>query len=606
VQGSDGWIAFRFEHDGASEAAAALGLSKKVPRNELLNIKHTGLPKEFSAWAQEKILDHGHAVEALARPIVEEIIGEDLYPVTCSDGRLSASCDGLTLDDCIAFEHKQWAAELAASVERKELPKEHAPQCQQVLMVTGAEKLIFVVSDGTRDKLVYMWVYPDPAWFDRIRAGWKQFNIDLADYEPPEVLPAVVAAPTLDLPAVSVRVDGQIALISNLDVFGVALKGFISRIPAEPTTDQEFADCKDACKKLQTAQDALDAAEANAMGQIASFDEMKRTKTLLWDLTRTTRLALEKLVTAREASIKAAKVQDGKDKLAEHIAALNTRLGKPYMPPIVADWAAAIKSLRTMTSLQNAVDTLIATKKIEASAAADRIEANLNSLRELAANHTFLFSDTPAIIGKANDDLISLIKSRIADHAAAEAKRIEAETARIREEERIKAEAKAKADAEAKAKAEAEAAAKVQAEQDVALKAENDRIASLSFKTADISPQSSGAPREGMEPGRAPEAYPFPAAALKLDAVLQTVAPAAVREALSVAHSPLSAPTLSLGKIGTRLGFSLTADFLRSIGFEPAGRERAAVLYHESDWQAICTALLNHIDHARSHLQQAA
>jgi len=594
VQGSDGWIAFRFEHDGASEAAAALGLSKKVPRNELLNIKHTGLPKEFSAWAQEKILDHGHAVEALARPIVEEIIGEDLYPVTCSDGRLSASCDGLTLDDCIAFEHKQWAAELAASVERKELPKEHAPQCQQVLMVTGAEKLIFVVSDGTRDKLVYMWVYPDPAWFDRIRAGWKQFNIDLADYEPPEVLPAVVAAPTLDLPAVSVRVDGQIALISNLDVFGVALKGFISRIPAEPTTDQEFADCKDACKKLQTAQDALDAAEANAMGQIASFDEMKRTKTLLWDLTRTTRLALEKLVTAREASIKAAKVQDGKDKLAEHIAALNTRLGKPYMPPIVADWAAAIKSLRTMTSLQNAVDTLIATKKIEASAAADRIEMNLNSLRELAADHAFLFADTPAIVGKANDDLVALIKSRIADHAAAEAKRIEAETARIREEERIKAEAKAKADADAKAKEESAAAAKLQAEQDAITKVERDAapnpgkemLEAIGVKVVDVTPQGSGAPRAGMEPGRAPEACSFPSRA----------APA----------STPSAPTLTLGKIGARLGFSLTADFLRSIGFEPAGRERAAVLYHEQDWQAICTALLNHIDHARSHLQQAA
>ena len=290
----------------------------------------------------------------------------------------------------------------------------------------------------------------------------------------------------------------------------------------------------------------------------------------------------------------AAKVQDGKDKLAEHIAALNTRLGKPYMPPIVADLAAAIKSLRTMTSLQNAVDTLLATKKIEASAAADRIEANLNSLKELAADHKFLFSDTAVIIGKANDDLVSLIKSRIADHAAAEAKRIEAETARIREEERIKAEAKAKADADAKAKEEAAAAAKLQAEQDATAKAERDAapnpgkemLEAIGVKVVDVTPQGSGAPRAGMEPGRAPEAYSFPSRA----------APA----------STPSAPTLTLGKIGTRLGFSLTADFLRSIGFEPAERARAAVLYHESDWQAICTALLNHVDHARSHLQQAA
>jgi len=215
IQGSDAWCAFRLDHDGASEAAAMLGLSKKVQRNELLCVKHTGLPREFSDWVQENILDRGHAVEALARPIVEEIIGEDLFPVTCSDGRISASCDGLTLRKRIAFEHKQHAAELAASVGREELPEEHAPQCQQVLMVTGAERLIFVVSDGTIDNLVYMWVYPDQVWFDRIRAGWQQFHIDLENYVPPEAVQEVVASPTLNLPAVSVQVKGAIELISN-------------------------------------------------------------------------------------------------------------------------------------------------------------------------------------------------------------------------------------------------------------------------------------------------------------------------------------------------------------------------------------------------------
>ena len=40
----------------------------------------------------------------------------------------------------------------AVNVGRLALPEEHMPQCQQVLMVTGAEKLLFVVSDGTPDK----------------------------------------------------------------------------------------------------------------------------------------------------------------------------------------------------------------------------------------------------------------------------------------------------------------------------------------------------------------------------------------------------------------------------------------------------------------------
>ena len=96
VQGTPEWMEFRLTHHGASEAAAMLGLSKKVKRSELMLAKHTGVAKEFSAWVQEKVLDHGHEVEALARPLVEKLIGEPLYPVTMSYGKLSASCDGLT------------------------------------------------------------------------------------------------------------------------------------------------------------------------------------------------------------------------------------------------------------------------------------------------------------------------------------------------------------------------------------------------------------------------------------------------------------------------------------------------------------------------------
>jgi len=58
----------------------------------------------------------------------------------------------------------------------------------------------------------------------------------------------------------------------------------------------------------------------------------------------------------------------------------------------------------------------------------------------------------------------------------------------------------------------------------------------------------------------------------------------------------LSPPTLRLGQISAHLKFAVTADFLRSLGFEPAGRERAAVLYHSSSWPLIKAALVNHIN----------
>ena len=67
-QGSPEWHLFRRAHNGASELSAAMGLSKKTKRNELIQMKATGMEKEFSDWVQEHVLDNGHEVEAMARP----------------------------------------------------------------------------------------------------------------------------------------------------------------------------------------------------------------------------------------------------------------------------------------------------------------------------------------------------------------------------------------------------------------------------------------------------------------------------------------------------------------------------------------------------------
>ena len=104
VQCSQEWHKFRAKHFGASEAAAMLGLSKQLSRNDLLLYKKTGKSKEYSDWVQANILDYGHEVEALARELLESEIGDELYPVTCPDGiMLSSSCDGLTIDGHVAF-----------------------------------------------------------------------------------------------------------------------------------------------------------------------------------------------------------------------------------------------------------------------------------------------------------------------------------------------------------------------------------------------------------------------------------------------------------------------------------------------------------------------
>src|SRR5690606_34320605 len=104
-QGSPAWDAFRRSHFTASEAAAMLGVSKYMTRDQLLALKTTGLAPETPA-AQQAVFDRGHAAEAAARSIAEEIIGSELFPCTIEDdaGELSASMDGLTVLGDIGWE----------------------------------------------------------------------------------------------------------------------------------------------------------------------------------------------------------------------------------------------------------------------------------------------------------------------------------------------------------------------------------------------------------------------------------------------------------------------------------------------------------------------
>jgi predicted phage-related endonuclease len=100
IQGSPEWMAYRAQHSNASDAPAMMGVSPYKNRAELLREVHTGLAAEVDAGTQMRF-DNGHRAESLARPLAEEFIGAELYPVTGSAGKLSASFDGPTLSSAI-------------------------------------------------------------------------------------------------------------------------------------------------------------------------------------------------------------------------------------------------------------------------------------------------------------------------------------------------------------------------------------------------------------------------------------------------------------------------------------------------------------------------
>lgn len=603
IQGTPDWHAYRANHHNASDAPAMMGESPYKKRSELLHERATGGTKEIDAFTQT-LFDGGHRFEALARPLAEVVVGEDLFPVTGSLDRLSASFDGITMGEDVIFEHKTLNDEIRAAQSSADLGLHYRIQMEQQLYVSGADKCLFMAtkwsdSDDLIEKREF-WYEPDLKLRAAIIAGWQQFAEDLANYEHIEVLPAAVAAPVQDLPALSIRVDGSLTLNHNLVIFGDKLTKFISDVNMKPEDDQAFADAEQAIKVMERAEEALGAAEASALGQISTVDEMVRTVASYKELARKTRLMLEKMVKARKETIRVEIQQDAKDKSTAHIAALNTRLGKPYMPAVAVDFAGVMKNKRTIASLRDAVDTELARFKIEANAIADRIQINLGVLRELAGAHSFLFADTPAIVLKAADDLTALVKLRISEHEAAEAAKAEALRKQIAEEERIKAE-KAAAETVRLAKVESDRVAEAAAE------AERVRVAADTKRQLDEQAANIAAARAAEKPAtvEAPAAVELAQAQANPSGAELSPAAQALNEQegarrFATHHRSIAPaavpPSLRLGQINERIApLSISVEGLRTLGFEPAARDKAAQLYHEHQFPSICAALIRHV-----------
>jgi hypothetical protein len=435
------------------------------------------------------------------------------------------------------------------------------------LIVSQADAALFTTSDGTPERTAQCWYKSDPERRQQVLQGWGQFAEDLASYTPTEVAIKPAANTAEALPAVSVQVSGAIAIRDNLPAFEVALRDFIdNRLIRNPETDQDFADLESQIKALKNAEVALDAAEAQMLAQVETVDAAKRMKDMLHKLTRDNRLMAEKLLAARKDSIRAEIVSDGRNALFNHVMGMELEVCN-LMPEQRADFAAAIKGKRTLDSMRDAVSVELARAKIAANEIADRISFNLHVL-DANKDFAFLFNDRASIVLKHPEDLQMLVTVRINEHKAKEAARLEVERARIAEQERIKAEAAAKA------RADSEIAAATAAAQQEAARASAEAIAK--------------AQAEQSKPALAPIQPAL--AAIEKEVTQQPVC--------QIAQTDKTPPTLKLGVIADRLGFVLKADFLKQLGFEPAGQERAAVLFHEADFPLICRALIEHIETA--------
>lgn len=576
-QGTAEWHAHRARHFNASDAPAMLGVSPYKTRAELLREMHTGMTAEVDAVTQ-RLFDDGHRSEALARPLAEEIIGDDLYPAVGTEGPYSASFDGLTLDVKTIFEHKRLndalraafadmetiAPEHRESSSWRSLPAQYRAQMEHQLMVSGASRCLFMASrwaaDGTLLEAHHCWYYPAEDMRKRIVAGWERFAADLAAYVPPAAAAPEVAGRAPDtLPALRIEVTGAVTA-SNLAEFKSTALAAIRSVNRELRTDQDFADAEKAVKWCGEVESRLKAAKEHALSQTADIDALFKALDDITHEARTVRLDLDKLVKRRKDEVREHAVLAARRELDAHIADLNGELAPVRLQPVAVDFAAAIKGLRSISSMQDALDTALANGKIAADAHARVIRTNIATFKARAEGHEALFADLHLLVHKQADDFAAVVEARIAKHQADEAAR---EAKRKAEEaERI---------AQAEQRAREQEAARIAAEQRrQAQEAEAARIAA--------------------------EASARAAAAPAVPAVAPTPAPA--RAASSApASGPADEPaTLKLGVICERLGFTVTAAFLADVlHITPAATDKTAKLYRESQWPLICRQIMAHV-----------
>lgn len=566
-QGSPEWHAHRAEHHNASDAPAMMGCSPHKTRAQLVRERATGITPEVDARTQA-LFDEGHRTEALARPLAESIVGDVLYPQVGTNGKLSASFDGLTLMEDTGFECKRLNARLRDAMVNgctgASLPMDYQVQMEQQHMVADkCTRTLFVAAvfdaNGEATEWRDCWYTPNPELAAQIAAGWEQFDRDVAAYVPAERAEVVVAAPVQSLPSVSVVVSGEITVRDNFKAFEVALHDFLEhRLIRKPKTDQDFADLDVQIKAMKGAEAALESAEGQMLAQIQTVDQAKKTKDMLANLVRDNRLMAEKLLESEKERRRGEIVAAGVTGLREHIASLNTRLGKPYMPAVPADFGGAIKGKRNLASMEDAVSTELARAKIEASGIADRIHDNLKAFDALDAD-PLLFPDHAQLVLKATDDFQAVVTSRIAAHKAKEQARLDAERERIRAEE----------------------AAKLKREQD----AEAARIASEAVRAA----------TQTTTP--APKPAPAPIAMAGSPAAADPSRACAVDRVVSAPPPKDTRPPITTGTLCDRLGFTVNADFIRSLGFEPADRPataKAGTFWREADFPRICLTIANH------------
>lgn len=473
AQGSEEWHKLRAEYHGASTAQVMMGEHPSITRSEMVKMMALGTEKEFSDWVLNVLFERGHELEAIARPIIEGRIGTELYPTTVTrnvDGiKLLASLDGQTMCGSILWECKTANQSLIAALDggNGSVPQTHYWQLEQQLLVTGADKAIFTITDGTEEGTVSVDYKPVEGRAEQLLRGWAQFFHDVENYEHVPEMVKPVGQTMENLPAIHVDIKGEVTA-SNLADWKSHVIAVVQSHRKELVTDQDFADahkrikwCEDLEKKIIDAKQQALSQSASVAETLAMFDEIHAE-------VRDLRLHDQKQYKAEQDNRKAEILNLAREAVGAHYSGLQKQLPAGYvLRQVDLDLASAVRGKRTLETYQGAAQDEVAKVCIALTGIYDELVKSIAIIEQYAnSEYAGLFADRATLATQPSETVKALCEGRIAQHKEQiaeqarqalekerqdELKRLELiELAKKREAEEAEAKAKALAEQEAK------------------------------------------------------------------------------------------------------------------------------------------------------------
>ena len=456
AQGSEAWHAHRNSgYFNASDAASMMNRKNAHSRrDQLLRLYKYRLPVDVDSYLQRRY-DDGHRFEALARPLAEAITG-DLYPIVGVNGNYSASFDGVTEDGLTTWEHKTLNAELLdlfhRQCDKREFDDIYLDQMSHQFMVNQvAEKCMFSASKWTANNelidIRHGDYLRDQSRIDAIRAGWEQFARDLAAMpefpdDLPLALPAPVGVKPDAMPALSVELNGVVTR-SNLPAYRDHVITVFGSANRNPKTDQDFADNREVVKQAKSVREVVTAVRSHMLSQSGSIKDAFDALDKIDEAAMRAERDLEAIDKLRKDQIKAELVGDGMRALANLRGELFAEVlaiwpsKHAFIPPSVADnFAGSLRSLRTIESQQNAINSELARLEIIMRQLAALVLVNVKTAIELGRHE--LWPDLLMLVQKPIEDLRAVLIGRIAQADKVEAERKANELAQVEKATREK------------------------------------------------------------------------------------------------------------------------------------------------------------------------